>query len=148
MRALLQARTQIDATDRDGITPLMAAAKRGDAAAVTALLVAGAHVNTESRRGNTALHLASTHAAIVRHLLAAGADVDARNEQGETALFLAAKAGATDAVSALLAAGASTAIRNHQGEQAAALARVSGHDETADLIERRAGGIGSLLRIF
>jgi ankyrin repeat protein len=51
---------QADAADAAGETPLVAAARRGDLACVTALFGAGAGVNARSRDGNTALIAAAT----------------------------------------------------------------------------------------
>ena len=57
-------------------TPLHDAAVKGHAAAVSALLVAGADPNARASNGATPLHIAAKlgHAAIVSALRAAGAD--------------------------------------------------------------------------
>ena len=59
----------------------------------------GAQVDTKSREGNTALHLAAGagHAHVVTWLLYHDADVNAENEQRTTPLLLAAQGGNVDA---------------------------------------------------
>ena len=79
----------VDAKDDDGMTALMRAAQGGHAAAIAALLAAGAEV--EDIDGMTALMFAAIggHAAAIAALLAAGAEAEAKNNDGETALTLA-----------------------------------------------------------
>lgn len=96
---------------------LVTAAKRGDVAAVNALLKSGADVNNrkftflDGSGTSTALIEASFygHLKVVQALLAAKADVDAtRSEKkdGETALTLAVQKGHVEVVRMLLAANA------------------------------------------
>ena len=89
-------------------TPLVDAAKRGDAAAVAALLDRGARVAEAQVDGATALHWASHHddAATVRRLLEAGADVNAATDLGVTPLWAASQNGSAAVAEALLEAGA------------------------------------------
>ena len=123
-------RTQIDARNAAGETPLMIAAMRGESAAVQALLAKGAAVN---QAGWSPLHYAATggSAAVVKFLLAHGATVDARSPNNSTPLMLAAKYGAEEAVDALLAAGASTEARNDLGMNAAAFAASAAREKLA-----------------
>src|SRR5687767_7611506 len=89
----------------DGMTPLHAAARRGDAAAAAQLIKAGAKLDARTRVGDyTPLHIASKegHGAIVRILLEAGSNAKAVTTSKTTALHLAASAGSVDAVAALL----------------------------------------------
>jgi hypothetical protein len=55
VQVLLSAGADVHATDKSGMTPLMWAARWGDAGRVTALLKAGAKVNARDVRGKTAL---------------------------------------------------------------------------------------------
>ena len=73
---------------------------RGDAAAVRALIEAGADVNAALGDGTTALHWA-THRDdpdLVAHLLAAGADVNTADDHGVTPLARAAENASATAV--------------------------------------------------
>lgn len=89
------------------LPPLLAAAGRGAVAAVKEALAAGAAVDTTSRGGYTALHLAAggDHEAAARALLEASASPDATNAFGQTPLHLAAL-GAPRCVALLLEFGA------------------------------------------
>lgn len=88
---------------------LWEAARKGDAAAVTALLDRGADVNAKFRYGTTALFKASErgNAEVVSVLLARGADVNVKDTfYGATALTWAIQNDHLDIVRALLDKGA------------------------------------------
>jgi len=94
-------------TKRGGSTPLLFAARNGDAESARLLLAAGARINDALPDGMTALTLAarSGQTAIAKFLIDAGADVnDARF--GYTALHAAVLMGDLEVVRALLAHGA------------------------------------------
>ena len=67
------------------------AAQGGHAAAIAALLAAGAEINAKDNDGGTALMLAAEggHAAAIEALLAAGAEINAKENDGMTALMYA-----------------------------------------------------------
>jgi ankyrin repeat protein len=83
---------------------LIAAAHRGDAASVHALLDKGADANAKDSNAQTALMYAvdNGNGEVISALLAKGADVNARAQDGETALMAASFAGRRDAVQLLL----------------------------------------------
>jgi ankyrin repeat protein len=95
----------------DGADALTAAATRGEAAGIEAVLCAGgddaaavkAWVNTASPLGWTPLMLAGLagNEGGVRTLLAAGADATAQTGKGETALSWASRTGRAGAINAL-----------------------------------------------
>ena len=117
--ALFRAHTPGEGTLAEGTTPLMRAAKNGDAAAMRLLLDRGADPELKQKNGATALMLAAglgrglgvfakdyateaEMAAGVQVLLDRGVDVNAPNNNGQTALHFAAQA--SDAIVKLLAA--------------------------------------------
>src|SRR5439155_2107325 len=109
VRKLVQAGTDVNVAQGDGMTALHWAADHGDAAMTELLLRAHASVKALTRIGGyTPLHIAakSGSAAVVKALLKAGADANAITASGATALHLAAAAGSADAVNALLDKGA------------------------------------------
>jgi ankyrin repeat protein len=98
----------------DGMTALHLAALRGDVAAATAAIKAGANLEATTRVGGyTPLHVASKegHAAVVRALLDAGSKAGAVTSSKTTALHFSAAAGSVEAVAALLDRGADVNAR-------------------------------------
>jgi uncharacterized protein len=111
---------------RDGFTALHLACFFGGAAAVEALLAAGADPNPppENPLGVAPLHSAAAarDREAVRLLLEAGADPNARQQGGYTALHAAAQHGDRAMSERLLAHGADPALRADDGRDAAAMA--------------------------
>jgi ankyrin repeat protein len=107
---LVKAGAKLETGTRVGShTPLQVAAREGSAAAVKALLDAGASVAARSTNGVTALHEAAMggNVTVVGLLISAGADVNAAEPAyGQTPLMLAAAKGRTEAVKMLVERGA------------------------------------------
>ena len=95
---------------RDDATPLHAAAHRGYARIVTALIRAGAELEAVGRNRRTPLHLAARKGRVrcVAALLAAGANVDAKESPlaGRTPFYWARRRGKHRVYPLLLRAGA------------------------------------------
>ena len=117
-------------------SPLLDAVRRGDEAAVRALLRSRAAVNTATADGTTALHVAakSDHPGILKLLIGAGAQVNAADRYGITPLALAAMNGSAPAVAALLDAGADARGRVGDGETVLMAAARTGRTEPARLL--------------
>jgi ankyrin repeat protein len=79
----------VNASSRDGFTPLMAAASQGQTAAVKALIAAGADINALNSSHQTPLLMAigSRHKSTILALLDAGADPNILSGGERTALF-------------------------------------------------------------
>ena len=116
---------------------LIDAARRGDSAAVGALLDAGADVGAVGGDGSTALLWASHRDDLetARRLLDAGAAVDAANDLGATALWAASQNGSGRMVRTLLAAGADPDLPLLSGETPVMVAARAGG---ADAVEQLA----------
>ena len=101
----------------NGKTPLMAAARDGDAAAVSRLISAGADVNAANAGGATALMFAalSGDPMVTSLLVRAGARTDSKAKLGWTALALAAVKGHTEVAEVLLDGGADQGVRDAYG---------------------------------
>ncbi|MBK8239355.1 MAG: ankyrin repeat domain-containing protein [Deltaproteobacteria bacterium] len=135
-RAWLDSTATSSLTDAD--RELLAAASRGDAAAVEAAMARGARPDAVSDTVVEGISFAAPaivlaardgHVEVVRALLRAGAKVDARTGLGgETALVSAAIDGHADVVDALLVAGASVDLPNAWGKTALMWASDNGHD--------------------
>ena len=101
-----------------GDTPLVDAARSGDAGAVRALLARRADVREASGDGSTALHWAAhrDNLAMADALIRAGARVNATTDLGATALYLACTNHSAPMVSRLLEAGADPNLALPSGE--------------------------------
>jgi len=101
-----------------GETPLVDAARSGDAGAVRAMLARRADVREASGDGSTALHWAAhrDNLAMADALLRAGARVNAATDLGATALYLACTNHSAPMVSRLLEAGADPNLALPSGE--------------------------------
>jgi ankyrin repeat protein len=138
VRELLAKRTDVNATQVDGMTALHWAVYYDDAALAGRLLDAGANARASNRYGVTPLSIACTNGnvAIVERLLAAGADANATLDGGETMLMTAARTGNAAVVRALIARGADVNARESRNGQTALMwAAAEGHiDATKALI--------------
>lgn len=98
----------VNAQNKWGLTPLMAAAHGGHIVAGKLLLEKGADVNVTQHGGWTALMVAAVkgHVDIVNLVLGKGVDVNAMTESGMTALTLALSNGRSQVAELLKAQGA------------------------------------------
>ena len=115
-------------------SPLIEAARSGDAVRVAALLDQGADARIATPDGTTALHWAARAAAAdaVEHLLAAGADAASANRYGITPLALASESGEPAVVRALLATGADPNTATPAGETVLMVAARTGRVAVLD----------------
>ena len=128
---LQRAHTPGESTLAEGSTPLMRAAKNGDAAALRLLLDHGADPSIVQKNHTTALMLAAglgrgqgvfakdyatdrEMLAAVKVLVARGVDVNAVNDNGQTAMHLAVRV-SDDIVRYLAANGAALNVKDKQG---------------------------------
>ena len=118
---LLSRKTDVNAAEPNGTTPLHYAAYREDVELVERLLKAGAKPSVVNDFGSTPMSEAAAvgNAAIIRLLLQAGADPNSPNREGQTALMAVARTGKVDAAMALLDAGADVNAKEQWGGQAA-----------------------------
>jgi ankyrin repeat protein len=144
VRALLDTRADVNATQSDGTTPLHWAVDRDQPEVVQMLIRAGANVTAANRYGATPLWLASVNgnAKTMAMLLEAGADARSANADGETALMVAARTGKTDAVNLLLARGADpNAQEGWRGQTALMWAAAEGHAVVIDVLVARGADV-------
>mmetsp|Transcript_8696 Transcript_8696/g.18542 ORF Transcript_8696/g.18542 Transcript_8696/m.18542 type:complete len:670 (+) Transcript_8696:116-2125(+) len=129
---------QLDKDSKE--TPLIAAARSGNCAAVNVMLSSGADINAKNSNGQTALRIAAEegHAEVVKRLLCRGANIEERTGCRErTALHAAAKAGHTTTVAVLLDHGANIDAREGSSENCESAldhAVLEEHEETARLL--------------
>lgn len=135
-RRLLAADVAIDGVGAEGITALLAAIDRGEAAMTKRLLDGGASVEREAggRRPLVASADAAVGAeAIAKALLAAGADPNRADPSGRRALTEHARRGHLSTIDALLAAGATVDAVDTDGVSPLHAASVAGH---AQVVQR------------
>lgn len=126
-------KSNIDARNKEGETPLMMAALKGHTEMAKALVAKGADVN---KTGWTPLHYAATggHLDIMSLLLEHHAFIDAESPNGTTPLMMAAHYGTTAAVKLLLDAGADVQMKNQLGLSAVDFAQRASRQDVAELI--------------
>ncbi|QJU60696.1 ankyrin repeat domain-containing protein [Sphingomonas sp. AP4-R1] len=131
---LVQNGADVNAYEARGFTPLILAAYNGQAAAVEALIAAGADpCKPDANQGNTAQMGVAFKGddAIAARLLKASCDVNVRNKAGQTALMMAALFGRTRQIDMLVKAGADPAIADASGRTASSVAASQGNTELA-----------------
>lgn len=108
---------------------LIAAAERGDTAAVPQLLADGADINARDARGRTPVMAAThgNHAEMVRALIRAGADINIRDDRMDNVLLYAGAEGLLEILNLAIDAGADTGLTNRFGGTALIPAAERGH---------------------
>jgi len=136
LRALLQKKVDVNASEADGATALHWASYRDDVESVDLLLRAGANVNATNDLGATPLWAASQNgsAAMVKRLLEAGANPNAALLAGETPVMVAARSGYPDVVEQLAAKGANVNVRGARGQTALMWAAAQKHPEVVKVL--------------
>ncbi len=104
VRALVAAKTPLEARDSQGRTALLVAVDLGDTAIAKALIAAGADVNAVAANMDTPWLLAGArgHAAMLQAMIPAGPDVKRVNRYGGSALIPACERGHVEAIKVLL----------------------------------------------
>ena len=115
---------------------LIDAAKRGDAAAVRALVAQKVDVNVPDADGSTALHWAAQRddVAMAEVLIAAGANVKAATRYKVTPLALACTNGDATLIDRLLKAGADPNGTSEEGQTALMTAALTGKPDAVKLL--------------
>ncbi|KAL1535484.1 hypothetical protein AAHA92_28257 [Salvia divinorum] len=155
----------VECRDREGRTPLILAAGKGNVRSVEVLVAAGANVDARSRDGRTALYRAAANgdSAVVEMLVAAGGDPTigdvehcrsaigvARDkghmdivkvlEQGE-AVLRAARRGELDTLEALLEKGANAGFCDQYGLTALHVAAIKGNKDVVMMLVEFGAGV-------
>jgi ankyrin repeat protein len=113
VEALVAAKADVNAANKDGITALMAASAAGRDGMVRLLLQNGAKVNARDTDGWAALSYAADggESSVVKELIEAEADVNAIDKKGWTPLMMALLHGRGDDSEKLLKAGSKMQVK-------------------------------------
>ncbi|KAL9894172.1 uncharacterized protein ACN2A1_008936 [Glossina fuscipes fuscipes] len=134
----------VDVQDKDGRQPLLWAASAGSAKAVTALVKAGARVESADKDGLTALHCAASrgHTECIDTLISlCGAPTDLIDANGCTALHYAVTLGHADATSRLLDLDADPNRQDRKGRTPSHCGCAKGQLETVKLLKDRGANL-------
>jgi len=126
-------KTDVNALNRSGESPLMIAAIKGHEAMAKKLIDRGADVN---KTGWTPLHYAASagQLPIIRLLLENHAYIDAESPNKTTPLMMAAMYGTAASVKLLIEEGADPQLKNEQGLTAIEFAQRANRDDVANAI--------------
>lgn len=115
---MLERKPNVNAIDKDGSTALSIACKEGFDQIASALIAAGAYLNSQDRNGDTPLINAvkAGHRGIVEALLKRHADIDLQGKDKKTALYMAAEKGHASIVKLLLSANPDVELPTKDGE--------------------------------
>lgn len=134
---LLDHGVNVNLANRDGVTPLHNAVRKGWDEVAERMLKMGAEVTGVDGRSQTALHLAAAagNARIAEALLKAGADANAKDNRANTPLHLAAGSGQRPVCELLLRYGAKANVANQEGKMPFDIATERGHQNIIFLLK-------------
>ena len=150
IRSLLQQKSDVNATQADGMTALHWATRMNDLETAQALIRAGAKPDVATRYGVTPIYLACENAntAMIDLLLRAGVSPNSANPGGETALMTASRSGKADAVKLLLDRGASiNATESVRGQTALMWAVTENHPDVVKLLLSRGAEVNAQTKV-
>jgi len=145
VRALVQAKVDVNAADADGTTALHWVSYRDDVESANLLLDAGANVNAANDLGATPLWIACENgsAMLIDALLKAGANPNPKLLLGETPLMLASRSGKAQVVERLLAKGADVNARAARGQTALMWAVAERHPDVVKVLVAKGADVNS-----
>lgn len=125
----------LNVLNRQGESPLMMAALKGQVDLVEKMVQKGADVN---KTGWTPLHYAAStgQTKVIAALLLNHAYIDAESPNGTTPLMMASMYGTPEAVQLLLEEGADASLKNQQGLTALQFARDANRPDAAELLSK------------
>lgn len=143
VEALIKAGVDANVNSKKGVTPISAAAHKGNVIIMKMLVDAKSDVNAVNTTGSTALIQASHfgHLEAVDLLLKHKAAADFANFKGTTALMRASQEGHVDISKSLLTANVDVNRKNLEGMNALMLASQRGHHAIVTLLIRAAAAM-------
>ncbi|CAD7963900.1 unnamed protein product [Amoebophrya sp. A25] len=130
----------LNAVDSNKQTPLMLAAKNGEATVGSILAECGADLQIQDGDGNTALHHSciANKRLVTSMLLWGGSERDVQNGEGDTPLHVACRVGAYDSAWLLVENGGekSKRIENNAGKLPIDIAKEIEHKDLVEMLEK------------
>lgn len=118
VKRLVQGGASVNIREKDGVTPIMIAASRGDSVLIRYLIENGANLKLRNEIGQTVVMIASKtgHARVLHDLVLAGAEIDAVDNEGRNAISWAVSNGDhPEVISTLAVLGADYNMRDKRG---------------------------------
>jgi len=143
---LIEQKTDVNAAEADGTTPLHWAVYQGDVDLVDRLIKAGANPNVMNEYGSAPLAEAAAtgNTAIIEKLLKAGADPESPNGDGQTALMIVARTSNLPAANALLKKKANVnAVEKWHGQTALMWATAEKQPEMVKLLIKHGADVNA-----
>ena len=138
----------IDSRIKEGVTPLMIAAKNDKLQAVKYLLKQGADSSLQDNYGWNVLHYASKggNPKVIELMLSHVPGIDSRTKKGSTPLMIAARYDKLQAVKYLLKQGADPSLQNNDGWNLLHFASLGGNPEVIELMLGHVPNIDSITK--
>lgn len=148
VKTLLEKGANVNATNKDGDTPLLKAATFGNVEVLKYLLNKGANAHATDQYDRTPLHIAIQHnkVKVVSALLEKGEDVNATNQHGDTPLYIAAEHNSEIVFGFLLDKGANIHIGNKDGKTPLHIAAELGHVEIFKHLLNKGANVNAINR--
>jgi ankyrin repeat protein len=136
IRAALKSGADVNARDKNGLTPLMHAAKTGKERAVEILISEGADSTSVDNFGMGAISRAASSGSptIIAHLIQKGADIEFVDGEGLTPLIRAVRKGKRQAVELLIDKEANADVLDEKGTPLLSWAVVNGTREIVRIL--------------
>ena len=143
---LLAHQADLEATKRDGCTPLLTAAMFTNGSVAEVLIAHKANLNARAREGSTPLNLAALKGSVsfAELLLKAGANADFQDDAGFTPLNTAIEQKHPDVAKVLLLRGANPNLATRTGQTPMHTAAIAGDIETMRLLLDHNAGLHPL----
>ncbi|MEE9543083.1 MAG: ankyrin repeat domain-containing protein [Thermodesulfobacteriota bacterium] len=143
MDFLVERGGDVNSKDKDGLTPVIMAARDGKIDTLRYLIEESGDVKLKTNTGVTALHYAAEHSfdGICKLLIAYGANVDAMDDKGNTVLMSAVAYGHKDIVILLLQNSVNIHAKDNSGTTPLMHASSNGHAEIAELLIKKGASV-------
>lgn len=138
LKSMVRDLINVDVSDPEGTTPLMAASYSGHVGILGILLDAGVPVDATDSSGYTALMFACNGGKLdaAQYLVERGANVNAADNDGSTPIMFCAQHGHNDLVRLLVEKGADPNVKGNHGLSAIGFAEQNGFAETERILRR------------